>query len=114
MNLNLTAYLIYFLFTILIIVKVGKICYQNGNIFMAQLIPKHQDLGQKVNQILLLGYYLLNIGYCAITIISWEQIRSVTQLLEIITSKSALIIIIIGILHYCNIFIITNYIKKII
>ena len=114
MNLNIIAYLIYFSITGIIIVKVGTICYDNGNIFVSELIPNHEDLCHKINQLLLVGYYLLNIGYCAITIISWEQIESITQLIEVITSKSAFIIIAIAVMHYINIILLTNYIKKLI
>jgi hypothetical protein len=114
MNLNLIAYLIYFIITIFIIVKVGKICYLNGNIYVSQLIPNHDDLCHKINQSLLVGYYLLNIGYCAMTIISWENIETLAELTEVITSKLALIIITIAILHYINVILLTNYIKKII
>ncbi|KAF2513430.1 hypothetical protein [Flavobacterium foetidum] len=114
MNLNITAYFIYLSITILIIVKVGKICYQNGNVYVAELIPNHMDLCQKLNQVLLIGYYLLNIGYCAMTLISWEKIISWTQLIEIISTKTAAIIFIISVLHYFNIFMITKYIQKLI
>ena len=114
MNHNIIGYLIYFSITFIIIVKVGRICYNNGNIFVSQLIPNHEDLCLKINQILLVGYYLLNIGYCAMTIISWNKIETVTQLIEIITSKSAFIIITIAVMHYINIILLTNYIKKLI
>ena len=114
MNLNIISYLIYFSITFIIIVKVGRICYNNGNIFVSQLIPNHEDLCLKINQILLVGYYLLNIGYCAMTIISWNKIETVTQLIEVITSKSAFIIITIAVMHYINIILLTNYIKKLI
>jgi hypothetical protein len=114
MNLNIIGYAIYLLLTSIIIVKVGKICYKNGNIYISQLIPHHIDLCHKTNQILLIGYYLLNIGYCAMTLISWEKILSTTQLVEVISVKSAIIICSISILHYFNIFIITKYIQKLI
>ncbi|MEO0046422.1 MAG: hypothetical protein RL705_1613, partial [Bacteroidota bacterium] len=81
MNLNILGYPIYLLITIFIIVKVGRICYQNGNIYVAQLIPDHIDLCHKINQVLLLGYYLMNIGYCAMTLISWEKIITFNQLI---------------------------------
>ncbi|MGA9637212.1 hypothetical protein, partial [Flavobacterium sp.] len=97
-----------------IILKVGKICYQNGNIFVAQLIPNHEELCIRINQMLLLGYYLLNIGYCAMTLVSWKTIENNSQLVEIIASKTALIILIIALMHYLNIIIITKYIKKLI
>ena len=114
MNLNIIGYVIYLLITTFIIINVGKICYQNGNIYVAQLIPEHEDLCQKTNQVLLIGYYLLNLGYCAMTLISWDKIISYPQLVEVISIKTATIICIIAILHYFNIFILTKYIQKLI
>lgn len=114
MNLNIVGYIIYLTITSIIIIKVGRNCYQNGNVFVSQLIPDHENLCQKINQLLLIAYYLLNIGYCAMTLISWYKILSIHQLMEVIAFKSATIIITIAILHYFNIFIITKYIQKLI
>ncbi|OXA71376.1 hypothetical protein B0A67_11265 [Flavobacterium aquidurense] len=114
MNLNIIGYFIYLGITIFIILKVGKICYKNGNIYVAELIPNHADTCQKINQVLLLGYYLLNIGYCAMTLISWQKIQSATQLIETIGIKTSIIIFIISILHYLNIIMLTKYIHKLI
>jgi hypothetical protein len=114
MNLNLIGYTIYLLITITIIIKVGRICYQNGNVYVAQLIPDHMDLCHKINHVLLLGYYLMNIGYCAMTLISWEKILTFNQLIEVIAFKSAIIIVTIAIMHYGNIYVLTKYIQKLI
>lgn len=114
MNLNIIGYVIYLLITTFIIINVGKICYRNGNIYVAQLIPEHEDLCQKTNQVLLIGYYLLNLGYCAMTLISWDKIISYSQLVEVISIKTAIIICIIAILHYFNIYILKKYIQKLI
>ncbi|QSW87362.1 MULTISPECIES: hypothetical protein [Flavobacterium] len=114
MNFNVIGYFIYLIITILIILKVGKICYKNGNIYVSELIPNHADICQKINQVLLMAYYLLNIGYCAMTLISWQKIISITQLIETIGSKTSLIIFIISVLHYLNIVLITKYIQKLI
>ena len=114
MNLNIIGYFIYLSITVFIILKVGKICYRNGNVYVSELIPNHADLCQKTNQILLLAYYLLNIGYCAMTLISWKKILSTNQLIEVIAIKTALIAFIIAALHYTNIIIITKYIHKLI
>jgi hypothetical protein len=114
MNLNILSYSIYLTITAIIIFIVGQILYRNGNVFVSQLVPNHENLCKKVNKNLLLGYYLLNLGYCAITILSWEKIETVNQLVRIIAYKTSIILFIIGILHYLNIFMITNYIKKLI
>ena len=114
MNLNVLSYSIYLTITAIIIFAVGQILYRNGNVFVSQLVPNHEDLCKKVNKNLLLGYYLLNLGYCAITILNWEKIETMNQLIAIIAYKTSIILFIIGILHYFNIFMITNYIKKLI
>lgn len=112
MNFNLIAYGIYLTITFLIIFKVGKICYTNGNTFVLQLIPNHEALCLQINKALLLGYYLLNMGYCAMTLISWKKITTLSALIEVITSKTALIMLLIAIMHYINIILLTKYIKK--
>jgi hypothetical protein len=114
MNLNIIGYLIYLSLTGIIIIKVGRLCYDNGNIFVSQLIPNHEELCHQINKMLLIGYYLLNLGYCAMTIISWEKINTANQLIEIIATKSAIIILTIGFMHYINIILLTKYIKKLI
>jgi len=114
MNLNIIGYLVYLCITSIVVVRVGKTCYTNGNIYVSQLIPEHEDICKKTNNVLLVGYYLLNLGYCATTLISWEQILSVDQMVEVISIKTASIITLISILHYINIFLITKYIQKLI
>lgn len=114
MDLNLVGYVIYLSITTIIILYVGRICYRNGNVYVAELMPGHEELCQRTNQVLLIGYYLLNIGYCGITLTQWNTIESMTQLIETIAFRSATIVCIISFLHYCNIFLITNFIKKII
>lgn len=114
MNLNLVAYSVFIGMMVFIIVVVGKICYKNGNIFVAQLIPGHLELCQQINKILLIGYYLVNIGYCAVNLSFWQTITSLPMLLEVISLKMAGIIIILSGLHYLNIFLLTTQIQKLI
>lgn len=114
MNLNIIGYFIYLSITVFIILKVGKICYKNGNVYVAALIPNHKEICQKINQVLLMAYYLLNIGYCAMTLISWQKITTVNELIETIGIKASVIIFAISILHYLNIIILTKYIQKLI
>ena len=113
MNLNIIGHCIYLTITGIIILRVGKICYDNGNVFVSQLIPDHKELCTQTNQILLSGYYLLNLGYCAMTLVSWKALTNYSQLIELIASKTAIIILIIAFMHYLNIIILTKYLKKI-
>ncbi|MFD2286513.1 hypothetical protein GJU39_01120 [Pedobacter petrophilus] len=114
MNYNLIGYSIFIAIIVLIIVIVGRICYRNGNIFVVALIPDHLDLCQQINKTLLVCYYLVNIGYCTMTLVSWDAVSSPLQLVEILAIKLAVIICILSVLHYLNIFLLTNTIHKLI
>jgi hypothetical protein len=114
MNYNIIGYGIFILFIVIIIKVVGQVCYRNGNIFVASLIPDHLDLCLQINKVLLTGYYLVNIGYAATTLITWEIISTLPQLVEVIALKTSMIICIICILHYLNIFLLTTSIQKLI
>lgn len=112
MNLNVIGYSIYLILTTTIILKVGSICYNNGNIFIKNLLRENIELSIQINKILLIGYYLLNIGYSAVTIITWNKIETNVHLLEIISEKISTIILIIAIMHYTNIYLIKKFIHK--
>lgn len=114
MNYNLTGYAIFISLIVLIIGVVGRICYRNGNLFVAELLPDHLELCQQINKVLLVGYYLVNIGYCALTLVTWAQIGSLPQLVEVIAVKMAIIICILSVLHYLNILVLTTSIQKLI
>jgi len=112
MNLNIFAYIIYLIITAIIIIYVGNLCYTNGKIFIQNLLKKNKVLANQINKLMLIGYYLLNIGYCFATIISWEIIDTTLKLIEIVSFKISLIILIIAIMHYINIFMLNKYIHK--
>lgn len=114
MNYNLLGYGIFILIIVIIIKVVGKICYTNGNIFVAALIPGQVDLCRQINYILLVAYYLVNIGYAATTFVSWELIGSLSQLIEVIAFRVSLIIVILSVLHYINILLLTISVQKLI
>lgn len=113
MNLNLITYGIYLLITVFIIIKVGLICYRNGNIFVAHLVPDDKDFCLRVNNVLLIGYYLINIGYTVITLSDWTTVISISQMIESLSKNTAIIVCILAVLHYFNLFWITKFIKNI-
>ncbi len=113
MNLNIVGYFVYLTFTATVIVKVGAICYHNGNSFIRSLLKDQVALSVQINKTLLIGYYLLNIGYACSTLVRWDSIGTPLSLLEIISRKIAIILLIIAILHYINLFLLQKIIQKI-
>ena len=57
-----------------------------------------------VNKLLLLAYYLFNLGYIALSIQNWDIIVNINELISMIGVKTGTIIIILGVTHYVNMF----------
>ena len=111
MSFNILSYIIYLIIIGSIITKVGLICYHNGTTWTQRLSPNDNQLSTQINKLLLLGYYLLNLGY-AITIISfWPTIDNWQILIENITIYTGQIFLILALLHCLNIIFVNHIIK---
>lgn len=104
MNFNLLAYLIYSSITAFIIVYMGYQFYKNGIHYLLDLFKTDSKTAHFVNKLLLFGYYLLNLGYVAISLSFWPEIISLIQVIELTATRSGIIILGLGALHYFNLF----------
>jgi len=62
-----------------------------------------EEFVKAINNLLLLGYYLVNIGYVLLVISFWEPIQSVAQMLQVLSTRIGGILLLLAILHYFNI-----------
>ncbi|HTL09718.1 MAG TPA: hypothetical protein VL307_15705, partial [Chitinophagaceae bacterium] len=77
--MNTLAYIIYFFISFLITVCAGFIFYRNGRVYLLALLHNDVPTTDAINRLLLLGYYLLNLGYVALMIKRWKTISSAEQ-----------------------------------
>lgn len=100
--MNTLAYIIYLFVTYLITVNVGLIFYRNGRHYILELMNGDTVITDSINKILLIGYYLLNLGYAALMITTWELISSYTQLLSTVVIMVGRILLTLAIVHFFN------------
>ena len=110
MSWNIIAYLIYSLVTIYTILVIGRHLHSNG-IFFIRTVFTDTGTANTVNDLLLLGYYLVNIGYAFITLSSWGSINNFTALVTALSEHIGLIYLLLAILHYNNIYCLRLYAK---
>ena len=85
-----------------LILRVGHVCHKNGKIYVSRLIPDNGALSTKINDILLAGYYLLNLGYGIYNISSWQIVESPTQIAGTVAMHLSTIILMLAAIHYVN------------
>jgi len=101
---NLISYLLFLSISSYITVDIGRRCYRAGAVYLKYLIHD-PDFCLTINRILLGCYYLINLGYIAISLTSWEKIDSFEQVLTVTAIRIGNIMLILCVLHYFNIFI---------
>lgn len=102
MNYNILGYLIFGLVIYVITFHVGWVFYRNGKHFLERVFHEDLQLVDSVNHLLLVGYYLLNLGYASLSIVYWPEISSTSELIACVSEKSGTIILTLGCMHYIN------------
>ncbi|MGB0429536.1 MAG: hypothetical protein ACPGLV_03620 [Bacteroidia bacterium] len=112
MQLNLITLIAYTIISISAAIVLGQNLYKNGEPFLQLMLPKHWV--QPVNNILLAGFYLVNIAFVLLYLsVNNSQINNPTDALGFIITKVGTVFTILGFWHYCNIAIILIISRKI-
>ncbi|MFY8189943.1 MAG: hypothetical protein ACOVK9_03180, partial [Bacteroidia bacterium] len=75
---------------------IGKDLNNRGALFLMQMFNNNEALVSTLNKFLLIGYYLINLGYAAISINFFHQITSWLMLAEELTFRIGLLLIGLG------------------
>jgi hypothetical protein len=101
----LTTYITYLLISVFVTVIVGNKLHRDGGVWIASLFGD-DAFANRLNNLLLLAYYLVNIGYIFYAFASWGDVNTWTQALRELSKKISAILLILGYLHYQNIILI--------
>lgn len=110
--MNTIAYLLYLFITYCITVHVGLAFYRNGRVYILALLQGDEGITDSINRLLLTGYYLLNLGYAAWMIRSWETLQNWTEVFTSIASMTGRIMLILAVIHFMNMAVILYFSNK--
>lgn len=112
MNYTILSYSIYLPVSIILTIWVARTLFVNGRVFLIEIFHQDLTLADSVNKLLLVGFYLVNIGYAVYTLKIWGTIEGVQEVIETLSEKIGWIILILGGMHFFNLFILFNLRKK--
>ena len=112
MNYIIITYSFYLLITISLTIWVARTLFKNGKVFLIDIFHGNKELADSVNNLLLVGFYLINLGYAVYTLQVTNSIVNVQQVIEELSIKIGLIILILGGMHFFNLYIFFNLRKK--
>lgn len=112
MNAIILTYTIYLLITLPLTVWVAKTLHRNGRIFLVKCFREDEEMADSVNHLLVVGFYLVNIGFVALYLKMSQVVVTAQDVFEALAGKVGIVLLVLGAMHFLNIYLFTRTRKR--
>jgi len=105
MDFLVGTYIAYLVISIGLTIWVAQTLSKNGKIFLKACFNGHTELANSVNHLLVVGFYLINLGYVSLMLKHGQMIETLHSSIEILSGKIGTILLILGFMHFLNLFV---------
>ena len=99
------TYLGYLLVAVPLTIWVALVISTNGRVFLADVFADKDGLADAVNALLVVGFYLLNVGFVLLFLRTGAEVASLRELLEVLSRKIGVVMVVLGVLHFANVYV---------
>ncbi|TCO50757.1 hypothetical protein [Actinocrispum wychmicini] len=96
-------YLLYIAISVGLTVWVGHTLGSNGRVFLIQVFDGNPELATAVNRLLIVGFYLVNLGFMAYFLRTDDTVAGVRDVFETLSLKVGTVVLVLGVLHISNV-----------
>lgn len=104
MDLRLIDYVVYLSASAALTVWVGNTLYRNGRVFLVSVF-KEPGVADSVNHLLVVGFYLVNLGAAAILINAGGAPASFADMIQETVTRIGVVLLVLGSMHFFNMFV---------
>ena len=112
MTLIVWTQLTYLAISIALTMWVARTLHRNGRIFLVDCFHGNTDLADSVNHLLVVGFYLINVGFIALALKYGVTAANVQEGLESLSTKVGLVLLVLGAMHFFNLAVFTTMRKR--
>ena len=106
------TYLTYLTISILLTIWVARTLHKNGRIFLVDAFGGNEPLADSVNHLLVVGFYLINIGYVSLALKERQTPLDLQGVLELLSGKLGVVLLVLGAMHFFNLFVFSKLRKR--
>ena len=99
------TYIAYLVISIGLTIWVARTLHKNGRIFLVDSFLGNEALADSVNHLLVVGFYLINIGFVAFALKEGHKPEDLAEAIEVLSTKVGLVLLVLGLMHFFNLFI---------
>ena len=103
------SYVAYLIVSLLVTAWVGRTLYTRGRVFLVAAFHGNDAVADSVNHLLVVGFYLINIGYVTLALKYGDKPRGLQEAIEFLSTKVGLVLAILGVMHFINVASLTSY-----
>lgn len=86
-------------------VFVGRTLFRHGRIFLVDAFGGNAPLADAVNHLLVVGFYLINVGYVFDNVEISEHVDTASRLITTVSTKVGPVLLVLGVMHFFNLFV---------
>ncbi len=104
-NIIVVTYLTYILISVTLTIWVARTLYKRGSIFLVDAFHGNRELADSVNHLLVVGFYLINIGFVSLALKTADVINTSRAAIELLSDKMGMVLLILGGMHFFNLYV---------
>ncbi len=104
-NIIVVTYLTYLFISVSLTIWVARTLYKRGAIFLIDAFHGNAELADSVNHLLVVGFYLINIGFVSLALKTAEIISTSRAAIELLSDKMGMVLLILGGMHFFNLYV---------
>jgi hypothetical protein len=108
MDAKVVMYSTYLAISIGLTIWVGRTLSRSGKVFLDDAFG-NERLADSVNHLLVVGFYLLNLGYVSVAMRDGRTVTDTESVMEALSKKLGLVLLVLGVVHLFNVFALGRY-----
>ena len=102
------SYFVYLLISVTLTIWVAHTLHKRGAIFLVDAFHGNAELAASVNHLLVVGFYLINLGFVSLALKTQEVISNTRGAIEMVSDKIGFVMLILGAMHFFNLYVFTR------
>jgi len=107
-----STYFAYLTISLAVTIWVARTLHKNGRIFLIDAFHSNTELADSVNHLLLVGFYLVNIGYVTLALRTSVKVANLREAIELLSDKIGMVLLVLGVMHFSNLYIFSRIRKR--
>jgi len=104
MNTTTFCYVLYLIISLGLTIWVARTLHRNGRVFLVQAFRGNTEMADSVNHLLVVGFYLINIGFITFALRFGAKPATPQEAFEFVSTKVGVVLLVLGCMHFFNMF----------